>query len=1044
MVKKHITRDYSAHKKSVIRPMDEYIKLEIFSYNHINTEIYTSYKNNLTTKNADKITTYAWIGYESQNKTTRFDMSFHYTATVNGEFRLDLTYLNKDDRDMTGFVQIYKDDEKIKDDKVVFDGEVDVLKRQTQFYTLEQGTYTFNIRMPVNTVFLGGIVRELKLFTGDNIDSAETNLMFTACTVSNTSETKPSEVSCTVAYDDDFECDLSSSGFYMDYHDEMNIYVKDEDSNIKQIFGGYLSSILPDNDRTTLTITGADRLIDGQNKYILNEMFLLGGTSTHEDYLGEDYKDFPRYGSALKYLCDLFEVTLKNNVNENYLVGGESYSNAVTCTFGEEGNTPSVYSSDVDVETSKNFMTVRNRATSDAIQTILLYSYVNAHTDPVDITDYDNFFITYGLGDPKTETDVSSSTETSSGSSGDSVTTSETITVNHMPSCSCCSGTQYQRYTKTWKNYCPHCKKTGTLTDNPKGVYEGEITCSMSKGGCDADYCGYCGGDKGSKKRCQTYKLTAADSTTTSSTSTTTTTSTPTISVDEVMAKGRGFRYGGNASSINISEAATLEKNIWAHDYVEKYQQCDCFGMTAYLFIEFMRAGYKVRAIKYYSASAGSGTHRTVQIWQNNEWTDPSYAGYDTRFKAMSTKKDFVEIINSEGLSADGGTGTVTKIINGYDKDNPFKGYFQIDYTVTNKEGKSYESYMVLDFTQKSNNSSAYGNNDKGFDPIWLNNSIKQATINCNQYIREDAYKKGFTDAYADGLKIYLRTIKLKSLSTTPEGINAPYISNNDGTIDNASCKMDVYACGFNNGTLINPTDLSSCGKSINTEIESLIKSSGYLINMEYSQHRKNDVINFMVDNQSKPKFVAEEGDNNNILSWSSISYTPVSTLHNNSIYVFKKQQSDGAYYKYVNSKDSQSIMRYGEQTSLQTTSETLSEAEAYYYSRVKNDDYNYKPYYTYTISVVGTPDLDINDLVQVKADAQKLNTVKTVKSLKISYSNSQIPRIRTEIGLDEMAQEFQLQKLLRDLRENAKQESTLFSGTATKVTNKEVYQWER
>ena len=50
-----------------------------------------------------------------------------------------------------------------------------------------------------------------------------------------------------------------------------------------------------------------------------------------------------------------------------------------------------------------------------------------------------------------------SSTESGTGASTDSVATKETITVNHMPSCACCYGTQYKRYTKTWKNYCPNC-----------------------------------------------------------------------------------------------------------------------------------------------------------------------------------------------------------------------------------------------------------------------------------------------------------------------------------------------------------------------------------------------------------------------------------------------------------------------------------------------------------------------------------------------------------------------------------------------------------
>lgn len=55
---------------------------------------------------------------------------------------------------------------------------------------------------------------------------------------------------------------------------------------------------------------------------------------------------------------------------------------------------------------------------------------------------------------------------------------------------------KYQDYTKTWKNWCPFCHKTGTLTDNPKRVYEHEITCDKSKGGCDADFDVTTGADK--------------------------------------------------------------------------------------------------------------------------------------------------------------------------------------------------------------------------------------------------------------------------------------------------------------------------------------------------------------------------------------------------------------------------------------------------------------------------------------------------------------------------------------------------------------------
>jgi hypothetical protein len=43
-----------------------------------------------------------------------------------------------------------------------------------------------------------------------------------------------------------------------------------------------------------------------------------------------------------------------------------------------------------------------------------------------------------------------------------------------------------------WEDYCPLCHHYGCLEVNPKGTYEGEITCSI----CDADYDGCSGYDK--------------------------------------------------------------------------------------------------------------------------------------------------------------------------------------------------------------------------------------------------------------------------------------------------------------------------------------------------------------------------------------------------------------------------------------------------------------------------------------------------------------------------------------------------------------------
>ena len=59
-----------------------------------------------------------------------------------------------------------------------------------------------------------------------------------------------------------------------------------------------------------------------------------------------------------------------------------------------------------------------------------------------------------------------------------------------------------------WLNYCPNCGRYGTLLNNPKHQYEGELTCSH----CDSDYCGHCGREK---KCGSSSKLTPASTTTT-------------------------------------------------------------------------------------------------------------------------------------------------------------------------------------------------------------------------------------------------------------------------------------------------------------------------------------------------------------------------------------------------------------------------------------------------------------------------------------------------------------------------------------------------
>lgn len=1048
MVKKHIKRDYSAHKKSVVRPTNEYCKLEIFSYDHPETMYYSVYENNITGENISESNCLSWRCLKSNDNWSRFEVHCNYVATEFAEYRIDILYQNISDLDYTGFIQIFDKGNKIKDDEVMFDGETNTVKRLTGFYHLERGEYKFNLRLPYNCLFFGAIIRKIKYYSGDNIDSADTNLMFLNSSISKSSSVKPSEVSVTIGYDDAFECADSESGFYMDYRDEMNIYTKDDDDEIKQLFGGYISSILPDADRTKLTITGADRLIDGQNKYIMDSMYLLGGTQVVEDYDNELYHDFNSYGEALKFLCDIFESTLKNNINENYLVNGEAYETGLAVTFGKNGNAKNVHATEMTVSENENFVTVRNNPSAEKYQTAYVYSVDEYNIEPVDITDFPNFYLTYGLGDPKQEvgtTDNGNSSSEVAGSFnkyGVSKDGSQIMAIGR-PSSAGESGYGYTFWKSVFKRKCPHCGSTelywsifwaGNETSNwgkfpatgrnEGGSAEGHIFCKT----CDADYSCILGKEHVSGGRTLT-RVSGPDRS----------------SKDEAYLLKSG-KYG-KGNSDTVATADGVFQDITAEAF--KYKYClgcgssswatmkssgygDCWAFSDFIFTRLKERGVSCKIVQYGTQYADN--HRSVMYKDGNgNWVDFPYReyGWNTKYNNMlnntAGSKSGTVISSFEGNGIDkAGTGTADnkKMTIGYDKDKPFK--FYVHFIFSNDKVNTHD--YVLNATAQS----FHENSEGKLSTYWINNVVKQATINVKDYMADIV---GDDD---QELKYYLHGIRLKA----PTG-GEEWYKTDDNTVDESSCKMDLYGLGFNQGTIVNPTDLSSCGKSIISQMETLVKDSGYLVDMDYATHRKDDVINFMVDNQTTPSYTAKEGDDNNILSWGSISYTPVTNLFNTSIYVYKKQMEGGQYYRFVNTKDSNSVLRYGEQTTLQTTSEVITDREAYYNARKKSEKYNPTETYSYTITVPYCPDIDIGDLVKVVADAKKLNTLKRVESVKYVYDYSKIPRLQTTIGLGELAPDLQLKKTLREIRESAKKESTLFSTTATGIEDKNLYQWE-
>lgn len=1054
--------------------------------------MYLAESNNLQPNSTAKKTNWkSWTCFVSATKTDDMVFEVDYTAIDVGDYRIDFIYEQSNhiwgktasdkkydsSKDLIGHITVGDFDDEVK-----FDGENNVLKRIPIYTKLDKGSHTIRVEVPPNCYFMGIIVRKLVKYTANNWFGADAgkdsgNMMLTSATVSISDMSKPSELQCTIGYDDAFECEDSPSGFYIDYMDEVNFYVKDNDGKIQTVFGGYVSSILPNANRTELTIHCADRLADGQNKYVLDEMKIQDGTTklSEDEYSDGMTKNFKNYAQALKYLCDIHEVTLKSNISSNNLVEGEQFSTGLVITYGSKKAVKKIPTTNGKASIAKNYVTLRNKPSKEKQQTWTLYDASKQAKTPPNITNRPYMHLTYGLGSPVTKSE-SKTTET--------VDKSDVKAgVQKFTKCGVSQDGKYVMFigvasvNETYKKYgnkimkriyenkCPHCgkaelryddgKKNGCIkkfghSGNKTSVPEGEITCNH----CDSDFDGVGGKEKitGSSKRLKPVTSPVKSS----------------QKEKDLLISGKLKavpKTGVEITSDDIFESIT--KLAFKYKYkrgatgqtftqMKKSGHGDCWGFSDLIFHELKSYGVTCKIVEYKTGSADK--HRSVMYMNDKkQWTDFPYRkyGWDKKYhnalnntsgSKTGSRVDYfkgttigkVKVKSKTTTSKQTTKVTTTK---GYDTSKPFQGYLKLTYSNAQSFDAKKKS-LFIKFTQSTTNGETI--NVKGFPVYWINNNSKKSTlvdkddkaINIIDYIRQ---------IHGSSENVYLQSIQMiapKSAVKAQDGDKSnEWYTYNDSTHDESSCKMDLYQISFdNNSTNDNSSDLKSCGKSVNSMIQQLVKDTGYLVSMTFGKHRKDDIINFRVNNNTTSSFTASEGNHNNILSWNSISYSPISSLHNKSIQVFKKE--DGMYY-YVDSRYPRSVFQYGEQTTLQTSNEPISESEAYFNARM-SDDFNVEQRYSYTITVPNYPNIRIGDLVTVIANAKKLNSVKEIKSLKIVFDWKKMPRIQTEIGLDELSPDLQLKQNIRNLKSDAKRRTTSFDSSAVPITNIELYEWDR
>lgn len=950
-----------------------------------------------------------------------------------------------------------------------FEGEDNILKRKTIFTdTLNVGNYKIEFGVPHNCYVYGVIVRKVLHFYGTNNDEEGSQLQFTEAKLTQSEMLKPAELQVTVGYDDAFECESVPSGLYLDYMDECNLYVKNNEGDIVRVFGGYVSTPLPTNDRTTIDIHCADRLKDGENKYILDYLMLQGGDTNIKDLEYKDPKSFNTYPQALKYLCETYEVTLNHNINNSQTVEGQKYIEGWHKKFGKKKDIKKIKTTNGQVTVNNSSITLRNSPSGEKKQVWTLWT---AKKTPVDITgnvtteDYFNLHITYGLGDAKTtdkkkETttvDVADGTAGSQkfGKCGQSADKKYVMAIGQRSVGRGSSTYPYNTIYRTiFVNKCPHCGKPlvwdsgradtdcvhcGRYQHSKRewgNISETEITCTN----CCADFCAVTGWDKDGKYSKQLKKVGK--------------------SVKSSKAEQNKLHKGNMVALANWSDAIKPEQIFkairnsckgWKHStgtgstasYLEKHHVGDCFAWSDWISKQLKKYKVNHKIVKY---PASVSEHRSVMYQNSNgKYVDFPYREYNfpkgtwntSGSKSASTYYKYtaggrINQAVTSGSTTKTQTTEIT-ITNGYDKDAPFQAYLDIVYSIKKSlSAKKYHCYVNFTQIAKSNRTMS------GLEPVWVNNSSKTLTLkNFVKQLLSWHDSENATHIYLHAMH-FVAPIKEKVNDGDTKNKSTWYTYDKT-TQDNSSCKMKLYGISFDNLKGTQPSDLASCGKSVNEVMKTIVDEADYLVRMEYGLHRHQDKINFYIDPSNEPVFHATEGDSNNILNWGNISYDPANSLFNMSRCVFKNNTNNN--YSYVDTKDAESILNYQEQCTLQTENEGIGEKEAYWRAK-HSDKYNPVETYTFTITVKGLPDVRLKELVKVTANLQKLNTIKEVNSLTLNYKKDTKPVLQTEMGLGELAPDIQVLKNIKKLRDDAKKETTHFYGTASPIDNDDIYEW--
>lgn len=331
---------------------------------------------------------------------------------------------------------------------------------------------------------------------------------------------------------------------------------------------------------------------------------------------------------------------------------------------------------------------------------------------------------------------------------------------------------------------------------------------------------------------------------------------------------------------------------------------------------------------------------------------------------------------------------TETVTTNGYNKDQPFLAWIEIQYSDT---PTSELKTVNIDFTSKT-----------------TSNKLGAITVinENNKFNWGDFDVVSVLEVMDSQSHYYVRKITLKTQTSAQD----LYSDSNTNTDTGIGYRMMFKRFGFRDGDAVINEELKASGQTQFSLLKTLADRLNLNIITIPNRERRFDTISVEVNESVLSNFIIQESKN--LIDVTSLQYAPADTLKNSIIKVYTNTNSNNEAIRKV---DPISIGHYGTHSDLEKLSNEPGEYNAKYQAQLQLKNTKL-PNWSYTATVLGLPDARIGRLVPCVFGDSCYNEIKTIKSITCKY-DSVGKKVVTELGLDDVDTKVSASINVRELR---------------------------